>query len=321
MCNVKGSAALVIATAAMMMFLTGCETTKHAEVMSVEELAARGQVVVERPEAPPAEPSGIPLQEPGISQGPLEIGERVVPGMPFDIEPELPPQPHLEVREEPIGPVTEAPVTPGILEPLVEAGPHGYEGQEFVRALTPSDFVPEFPPQPSEGEGVGVPEPEMAEKIRVFPEVEAPPGPARGEEIVRVPQQPSPEGELEPVMPGDLGLKEKVVSDLSHVYFDFDQFVIRSDAAVTLDENANLLKGNYKNSFVLIEGHCDERGTSEYNLVLGERRAQAVKRYLRDLGVSSSRIQIVSYGKERPSCTESEESCWQQNRRGHFVLQ
>jgi peptidoglycan-associated lipoprotein len=71
---------------------------------------------------------------------------------------------------------------------------------------------------------------------------------------------------------------------------------------------------------VLIEGHCDERGTLAYNLVLGERRAQSVKRYLQELGVPPSQLQIVSYGKERPFCTEHRETCWQQNRRGHFVV-
>ena len=88
-----------------------------------------------------------------------------------------------------------------------------------------------------------------------------------------------------------------------------------------LEKDAELLKSIYKDSGVLIEGHCDERGTVEYNLELGKRRAQAVKDYLVDLGIEESRIQIVSYGKERPFCTESEPSCWKQNRRGHFVRQ
>ncbi|MYA29298.1 MAG: peptidoglycan-associated lipoprotein Pal, partial [Nitrospira sp. SB0666_bin_27] len=105
------------------------------------------------------------------------------------------------------------------------------------------------------------------------------------------------------------------------VFFDFDEYAIRPDARPILEKDAELLKKTYKDSGVLIEGHCDERGTVEYNLELGKRRAQAVKDYLVDLGIEESRIRIVSYGKERPFCTESEPSCWKQNRRGHFVRQ
>ena len=107
-------------------------------------------------------------------------------------------------------------------------------------------------------------------------------------------------------------------SKLADVFFDFDQYAIRSAAVPVLEKNAALLKQTYKDSTVLIGGYCDERGTVEYNLQLGKRRAQAVKDYLVDLGVEKSRIQIVSYGKEKPFCTESTASCWQQNRRGHF---
>ncbi len=107
----------------------------------------------------------------------------------------------------------------------------------------------------------------------------------------------------------------------SHVFFDFDKYTIRHDAIPTLRENARLLKNRYQDAGVLIEGHCDERGTVEYNLELGKRRAQAVKDYLIDLGVPESRVRIVSYGKERPFCMTSEPVCWQQNRRGHFLLQ
>lgn len=107
-------------------------------------------------------------------------------------------------------------------------------------------------------------------------------------------------------------------ADLSDVFFDFDRFVIRDDARSGLEANAGLLKSQ-SGEKILIEGHCDERGTSAYNLVLGERRAQATVQYLRDLGVPSSQMQITSYGKERPFCTEHSEACWQSNRRAHFT--
>ena len=110
-------------------------------------------------------------------------------------------------------------------------------------------------------------------------------------------------------------------SKLEHVFFGFDQYSIRQDAVSVLEKNAEMLNGLYKGDDVLIEGHCDERGTTDYNVELGKRRAQAVKDYLVDLGVKASRIRIVSYGKERPFCRESKPACWQQNRRAHFVLQ
>ena len=106
--------------------------------------------------------------------------------------------------------------------------------------------------------------------------------------------------------------------ELSDIFFDFDQFVIRDEARSGLETNAGLLKSQ-DGKKILIEGHCDERGTGAYNLVLGERRAQAAAQYLRDLGVPSSQMQIRSYGKERPSCSEHSEACWQSNRRAHFT--
>ena len=202
----------------------------------------------------------------------------------------------------------------GMPEAAVEAGPHGYEGQQFVRALTPSDFVPESPPLPSMGNGGASTNSSMGTNGTS----------GSGEEVVRLPDHDS----MEPLSPSDLGDSQDNGSSgigggggLGHVYFDFDQYVIRDDGVSTLQENAQLLSSKYQDSSVLIEGHCDERGTTDYNLVLGERRAQAVKDYLVDLGVSSSRIKIVSYGKARPSCTGLEESCMQENRRGHVVLQ
>lgn len=107
-------------------------------------------------------------------------------------------------------------------------------------------------------------------------------------------------------------------SSLSDVYFDFDQFLIRADARPVLEADARLLKAAVGQQ-VLIEGHCDERGTLAYNLVLGERRARAVRQYLEDLGVPASTIQITSYGKERPFCREHSDACWQSNRRAHFA--
>jgi peptidoglycan-associated lipoprotein len=109
------------------------------------------------------------------------------------------------------------------------------------------------------------------------------------------------------------------IAALRDVFFDFDKYDIRPEDAKTLDANAAWLKTNADN-LVLIEGHCDERGTNEYNLALGERRAKATMNYLVSQGVQANRITIISYGEERPVCTEKNESCWSKNRRGHFLV-
>jgi peptidoglycan-associated lipoprotein len=103
------------------------------------------------------------------------------------------------------------------------------------------------------------------------------------------------------------------------VYFDYDESTLSDDTREKLSRNADLLKSNTQFS-VTIEGHADSRGTSEYNLALGERRANAVRDYLSSLGVAATRMRTISYGKERPVCTEEVESCWSQNRRAHTVI-
>ena len=108
-------------------------------------------------------------------------------------------------------------------------------------------------------------------------------------------------------------------SPLKDVFFDFDKANIRDDQKAALNDNVAWLKGN-AGAKLTLEGHCDERGTAEYNLALGERRAKAVKDYLVTGGISADRIAIISYGKERPFVLGHDESAWKWNRRGHFVL-
>ncbi len=114
--------------------------------------------------------------------------------------------------------------------------------------------------------------------------------------------------------------EELFAQNVKDVFFDYDRYEIRPDAAEQIAANATFL-AQHPNVRFLIEGHCDERGSTEYNLVLGDNRANSVREALIRAGVSASRIQIKSYGKEKPFCTESNEQCWQQNRRGHFVYQ
>jgi len=106
---------------------------------------------------------------------------------------------------------------------------------------------------------------------------------------------------------------------LKDVFFDYDKANLRDDARSSLAADADWLK-RYPSVQILIEGHCDERGTSEYNLSLGDRRANAAREYLASLGVEESRIKTVSYGKERPFGTQSTGGCWKDNRRAHLVI-
>jgi peptidoglycan-associated lipoprotein len=106
---------------------------------------------------------------------------------------------------------------------------------------------------------------------------------------------------------------------IGDVYYDFDQYDLRPEARERLAKNASFMQEHPEFVFT-IEGHCDERGTNEYNLALGDRRAAAAKDYLVSLGISSDRLRTVSYGEERPFCNQSDESCWQQNRRAHFTV-
>jgi peptidoglycan-associated lipoprotein len=112
--------------------------------------------------------------------------------------------------------------------------------------------------------------------------------------------------------------QELFSQNVKDVFFDYDKYDIRPDQQGSIQANAQFL-AQHPNINFTIEGHCDERGSTEYNLALGDNRANAVKNALVQAGVNGSRIKTISYGKEKPFCTESNEQCWQQNRRGHFV--
>lgn len=122
-----------------------------------------------------------------------------------------------------------------------------------------------------------------------------------------------------PVAAAAPSLEDMFLKEVRDAFFDYDAATIRADAREALQKTADFLK-NYPQARVTIEGHCDERGSTEYNLALGQRRANAVKEYLVSLGISADRLSTTSWGKEKPFCTESTEACWQQNRRGHFTL-
>jgi len=162
-------------------------------------------------------------------------------------------------------------------------------------ALAPQPAPPPPAPMPVAPEPPKTPEPQVA----------APP-PAV--------EQPAPTPAVRPA-PADF----VAIPEVKAVRFDFDRALIRSDDARVLDANVEYLKNNV-DTLVLIEGHADERGTAEYNLALGERRARAARDYLVSQGIAADRISLVSFGEERPECSEHVETCWVRNRRAEFLI-
>jgi len=142
------------------------------------------------------------------------------------------------------------------------------------------------------------------------PEKKPAPQPQVKKQVIEVPQKMEKVKE-KPAVPKSL--------EFGSIYFDFDKSNIRSDQQPTLNNNAQLLS-QYKTVTILVEGHCDERGTNEYNLALGQHRADAVKNYLIDYGIDRSRISTVSYGEERPVDNGHNETAWAKNRRDEFTI-
>ena len=116
-----------------------------------------------------------------------------------------------------------------------------------------------------------------------------------------------------------MSAEDEFRANVQDIFFDYDKYDVRSDAQTALEHDASYLT-SHPNVKVLIGGYCDERGSNEYNLALGQNRADSAKKALVNAGVAASRIRVVSYGKEKPFCTESTESCWQKNRRAGFSL-
>ncbi len=132
----------------------------------------------------------------------------------------------------------------------------------------------------------------------------------------------SPMAPPPPMSPtGTVPLERRIESDLQDVYFDYDKSDVSGEGRDALTRDAAALKAiltEFPTASIVVEGHCDERGSAEYNLGLGDRRASAAKDFLVQLGVPGDRLKTISYGKERPQCGESSEACWQKNRRAHF---
>jgi peptidoglycan-associated lipoprotein len=242
------------------------------------------------------------VEEPAVS-APLDdplVAEPVDPSASADIL--------ATPRTTVVEPASSAPLeAPLLAEPVVPSSPIATapgqvspQKSSQVFGVPPISFEPEMPARPIIRGDAAPPEQTIA---RVEPETDNP-------------------FQQAPVMPELIEKKaEGLIKSLEDIYFDYDRFSIRHDAMAVLQENAQTLASGFLNNKIVIEGHCDQRGTESYNMVLGERRANAVREFLVDLGVPSEKLQIVSYGKEKPFCTDQNEACWQENRRGHFVVQ
>lgn len=291
--------------------MSGCSSKLQTTVISVTEPPAKPEEVAKvEPVTPPVE---------AVVQPPAQA-ETFIGIPPMDIPVEEPARPVIrpsapaDIFATPRTTVVESPNASSPLEAPLVAEP----------VIPPSPIIPTTPGQASPQESsqvVGIPpialEPEMPARP-VIREDAAPPE----QMIARVEPEADKSAQQAPAMPEVIEKKtEALLRSLGDIYFDYDRFSIRADAISVLQENAQALASGLANNKIVIEGHCDQRGTESYNMVLGERRANAVREYLVDLGVPSENLQVVSYGKEKPFCTDQNEECWQENRRGHFVIQ
>lgn len=220
------------------------------------------------------------------------------------------PKPKEGVPEEVTPPKVEAPPAEAPPPPVAVVPPPVAE--ELVKK---PEAIQEVPVKPEE---IGRPEvalkPEAAKpEVSGRPEV-----PGRPEEAIRPEVALKPEA-ARPEVPGRPEVPAPAEFPLRDIFFDFDKWVIRGDMRPVLDENVKWLRANPQ-ATITIEGHCDERGTNEYNLALGERRARATKEYLVAAGIEANRISIISFGEERPFVLGHDESAWKWNRRAHFVV-
>lgn len=298
--------------------VVGCSSRLQTTVMSGTGSPSEPSVAQLEPVAPHAEVAA--------TQAPVQA-EKIIEIPPMDIPVEEPARPVIrpsgpaEIFATPRTGVAEPTASSPFESPLVDesvgspssdiaTAPSQITPQEPAETsgIPPISFEPEMPTLPAIGEEAA---PLAAIEERPIEPVEQAP----------IPQEPVQMAKVVPVIPETVESKtEDFLKALGDVYFDYDRFTVRKEAISVLQENAKVLVAGLSDKSIVIEGHCDERGTESYNMVLGERRANAVKEFLVDLGVPGDKLQVVSYGKEKPFCTDQNEQCWQENRRGHFVL-
>ena len=315
----------IIGVTFIVLLMTGCSTRLQTRVVSKDTPPKKEVVKLEEP----MEASKIPLNEFEIASKTTEEDSAL------DLPIEPPPQPVL--REQLSQPIFAAPQElPGDKDQSVGSKRNEVsdEAKSLASTVIPEesisktegtvpllDFVPELPPIPSKREIVEIPKvsvpPELSESnTKIQPanlkniQEESQPGPM---EVAKLAPSNSELSSVE--------TKKELLEALKDVYFDYDRFGLRREAIPELEANAELLASHMAGRTIVLQGHCDERGTESYNMVLGKRRARAVKEVLVDLGVPDENLHVVSFGKEKPFCTQQTLQCWQENRRVHFVVQ
>ncbi len=326
---------MTIVMICVMGLLNGCSSRLRTTIVSSSE-GQKLQVAQAEPEAVVAEEVTIqPIQSSAIPSVPIldiPVEEPARPVLRSTVPAEIFATP--KTSEVPSGMLVPSEVesSPRIHEEPVVASVPSLEGPPIKQAavgIPPVVVEPEMPALPTvrHDDGLLTQEapiptastPEVADLIpssreavqEERPSVTVPPAAPEPIQIAKVMPQEAAEAEIKTEM------LEKALSD---IYFDYDRFSIREDAEAVLKSNAQLLSVTLAGKTIVIEGHCDERGTQSYNMVLGEARAKAIKRFLEDLGVSGDNLHVVSYGKDKPFCMEQTEECYQDNRRGHFVI-
>lgn len=336
--------------------MSGAELPPKSQVAKVEPLAPPTEEAVQT--AVPAAkdigvpPIDIPVEDPARPvirpSGPADIFATPRTG---GVEPSVPAPVKAPLVAEPVASpppvIAGTPSQPALQEQPKMLGipPISFEPEQPTlptireEAASSEKLIARVEPHPVQ-ESVSMPQPPIEEKIIEEPVEQAPILQEPVQESVSVPQSPIEEKPIEPVEQASTPQEpvqmakvvpaapektvesrmEEALKTLEDIYFDYDRFTIRKDAIPVLQENAQALVAGLSDKNIVIEGHCDQRGTESYNMVLGERRANAVKEFLVDLGVPSDKLQVMSYGKEKPFCTDQTEQCWQENRRGHFVL-
>jgi len=319
-------------------------TQLEPETVVAEEVIAqpvqretRLDIPVEEP-ARPAPRSELPAEIFATSKTP-----EVLSDMPFpsDLEPSVPAQEEPVVSSLPLAPesTVQQPavgIPPIAFEPEMPSLPRPRPDADSSASHAPPVAVVPTPEAPTPASQPEEPEPVPSAKVSpLVAQSDIPPTPELPAEVTPpiaqsdIPLTPEPPSQKEPiqvakVMPEESAkaaiITKTLETALNDIYFDYDRFTIRDDAMPILKANAQLLSDALAEKKIVIEGHCDERGTQSYNMVLGERRAKAAKQFLADLGVPIENIQVMSYGKDKPFCQESTEECWQENRRGHFVI-
>ncbi|MDH3503174.1 MAG: OmpA family protein [Nitrospirota bacterium] len=282
--------------------VAGCSSRLQTTIMSGTEPPAKPQVAKLESVTPPAEAAvQTPVQAEkiiGIPPTDIPVEEPARPVIRHSAPADIFATPRTGVVEQAVPVPLEAPL---VAEPVVPPSP-------IIASPTPSQISPQESPKV-----FGIPPISFEPEMPAFPTIR---------EEAAPPEEPVQIAKVVPAAPEAVESKpEDLLKALGDVYFDYDRFTIRTDAIPVLQENAHALVAALSDKNIVIEGHCDERGTESYNMVLGKRRGNAVKEFLVDLGVPGDKLQVMSYGKEKPFCTDQNEECWQENRRGHFIVQ